>query len=113
MRDPDPEKKKALRAELQETKLPEKFAMLEKRLEKTKFLCGDELTLADLSVYVMLNWVGMGVLDGVNKDCIPQVSQAHQPRQDHQRDARREGLERREEPEAELVELKRLVAIRI
>ena len=70
MREPDPEKKKALRAELQETKLPEKFAMLEKRLEKTKFLCGDELTLADLSVYVMLNWVGMGVLDGVNKDCI-------------------------------------------
>ena len=70
MREPDPEKKKALRAELQETKLPEKFAMLEKRLETTKFLCGDELTLADLSVYVMLNWVGMGVLDGVNKECI-------------------------------------------
>ena len=34
------------------------------------YLCGDSVTLADICFYVTANWIGMGVLDGIDKTCI-------------------------------------------
>ena len=31
---------------------------------------GDKLTIADLHLYVLCNWIGMGVLDGIPKSVI-------------------------------------------
>lgn len=58
------------RAELQDTKLPEKFALLDKMLEATGYLVGSSLTVADLHLYCLLNWIGMGTLDGVSPDTV-------------------------------------------
>ena len=38
----------------------------------TGFLVGDKLTVADLHLYVLCNWIGMGTLDGISKDVILQ-----------------------------------------
>ena len=65
MRENDADKKAAMRKELADVKLPEKFAFLEKLLQPSGYFVGDALTIADLHVYVLLNWLGMGVLDGV------------------------------------------------
>ena len=70
MREKDEEKKTALRKELAEVKLPEKFAMLETLLSPSGYFVGDSITLADLHCYVMLNWLGMEVLDGVPKEVV-------------------------------------------
>jgi len=72
MRAPDEETKVAMRKALQETTLPEKFAILEKLLAASGHLVGDTLTIADLHLYVLCNWIGMGTLDGITKDVILQ-----------------------------------------
>ena len=64
-----PDKKAQLRKELAEEKLPEKFKLLEAMMDST-YCCGDSLTLADLYVYGLLNWIGMGTLDGVSPNII-------------------------------------------
>lgn len=70
MREADPEKKAKMRKELGETQLPEKFALLEKLIQPSGFFVGDSVSVADLHVYVLLNWIGMEVLDGVSKKVI-------------------------------------------
>lgn len=70
MREPDAEKKAAMRKELGEEKLPAKFKILESFLQPSGFFVGDSITIADLHAYVMLNWIGMGVLDGVTNQCV-------------------------------------------
>lgn len=67
MRAPD-ETKVKLRAELNDEKLPEKFAILEKMLDGSGYLCGGALSVADLHLYVLLNWIGMGTLDGIKPE---------------------------------------------
>ena len=55
-----------MRKELAEVKLPEKFTLLEAMMWNPSGYCvGSAITLADLFVYALLNWLGMGVLDGV------------------------------------------------
>lgn len=66
----DAEKKAAMRKEAAEKKLPEKFAILESMLSPSGFFVGNSLTIADLNVYVLLNWIGMEVLDGIPKECV-------------------------------------------
>ncbi|KAH8063117.1 glutathione transferase [Aureococcus anophagefferens] len=67
MREQDPEKKAAMRKELSDAKLPEKFAFLEALVQPSGYMVGDSLTIADLHVYVLMNWIGMKVLDGVDR----------------------------------------------
>ncbi|EGB10473.1 hypothetical protein AURANDRAFT_71137 [Aureococcus anophagefferens] len=70
MREQDPEKKAAMRKELSDAKLPEKFAFLEALVQPSGYMVGDSLTIADLHVYVLMNWIGMKVLDGVDPVCV-------------------------------------------
>ena len=58
------------RKELAEVKLPEKFKILESFIQDSGFCVGDALTIADLHVYTLLNWLGMEVLDGVSKQVV-------------------------------------------
>lgn len=74
MRAPDEDTKVALRKELHETKLPEKFAMLDAMLAETGYLVGGELSIADIHLYVLCNWIGMGTLDGIGKEVITQFA---------------------------------------
>jgi len=66
------EEKAAARAKLTAESLPEKFGMMEKLLaaNPSGWLVGDKLTIADLHLYVLCNWIGMGVLDGIPKSVI-------------------------------------------
>jgi glutathione S-transferase len=77
MREPDADKKAALRKELAEEKLPAKFALLEALLQPSGYYVGDAVTLADLHVYVLCNWIGMEVLDGVPASCVTPALRAH------------------------------------
>jgi glutathione S-transferase len=70
MREKDETKKMEARKELAEVKLPEKFRILESLIQPSGFCVGDSLTIADLHVYVLLNWLGMEVLDGVSKQVV-------------------------------------------
>ena len=58
------------RKELSEVKLPEKLSYLESLLSPSGFFVGDAMTIADLHVYVLLNWLGMETLDGVPKSVV-------------------------------------------
>jgi len=70
MRIDDAQEKAKARAELNDTKLPEKFAILDALLAPSGFLVGDSLTIADLHLYVLCNWIGMGTIDGVSKEML-------------------------------------------
>ena len=48
MKEPDAEKKAAMRKELGEEKLPAKFKILESFLQPSGYFCGDSITIADL-----------------------------------------------------------------
>ena len=63
------EKKAAMRKDLNDNTLPEKFALLESFIGDNG-LFFDKITMADIAVYTMLNWIGMGVLDGISGDII-------------------------------------------
>lgn len=64
----DVEKKLAMRKELAEKTLPEWFAYFERLLVhngSTGFLVGEELTVADLKLYWIIDWLTSGILDGI------------------------------------------------
>lgn len=77
MYEKDADKKAALRAELASVKLPEKFALLEALLDEKSGYFGESLSMADLHVYVLMNWLGMEVLDGVPNTCVTPKLKAH------------------------------------
>lgn len=64
-----PEDKAAKRKDLNDNILPEKLAFLESMISKSGYFFED-ITIADLTVYGLCNWIGMGVLDGISGDCI-------------------------------------------
>jgi len=66
------EDKAAKRQQLAETTLPEKLAYLESLMAPSGFFVGAGMTVADLHVYVLLNWLGMETLDGVPKTVVTQ-----------------------------------------
>ena len=80
----DAAKKAAMRKECHEKLLPAKFAMLEKQVGDKGFLVGDKVTMADLHFYVLANWIGMGVLDGITGEVRP-ASPARSPRSPRRR----------------------------
>jgi glutathione S-transferase len=64
----DEPKKMAMRKELVEKALPEWAAYLERLLVNngnTGFLVGKELTVADLKLYWIIDWLTSGILDGI------------------------------------------------
>ena len=70
MREPDAAKKMVMRKELADTKLFEKFKILSSMISPSGYFVGDSVTMADLHCYVLLNWLGMEVLDGVPKETV-------------------------------------------
>ena len=67
MREKDPEKKLALRAELAETDFPKWLGFLEKRLTENpgEFFVSERMTIADLVIWRLSGWLNGGILDGV------------------------------------------------
>jgi len=64
----DPDRKAAMRAELAAETLPRWFGWLEQRLTangSTGFVAGDRLTVADLGLWRLLDWITSGMLDGI------------------------------------------------
>lgn len=64
----DPEKKRALRANLGEEVLPQWLAQLEARLTAFgpgPYCLGEQLSVADLALWRMLDWFTSGLLDGI------------------------------------------------
>ena len=72
LRESDAAKKAEMRKKINDETLPEKLKMLEARVGPKGFLVNDKLTMADIHFYVLANWIGMGVLDGITKECITQ-----------------------------------------
>jgi glutathione S-transferase len=68
MREPDAEKKMALRKTLADETLPRWFGYLEKLLQDngaTASFVGSSITIADIAVWRMLGWLKGGILDGI------------------------------------------------
>ena len=70
MREKDPEKRSAMRAELGQETFPHWFGLLEKRMGHGEYLVGDSLTVADLAIWRLLGWLTGGVLDGIPTDLL-------------------------------------------
>ena len=67
----DMQKKMAMRKELAEKTLPEWAAYLERLLignGSTGFIVGNALTVADLKLYWIVDWLTSGILDGIPTD---------------------------------------------
>ncbi|GMH86624.1 hypothetical protein TL16_g10606 [Triparma laevis f. inornata] len=62
----DPAEKAAYRAELNDDVLPKMLDSLVEKMDESGFLCLGHLTIADLCLYTFLNWISMGVVDGVD-----------------------------------------------
>eukprot|EP00501_MAST-03F_sp_TOSAG23-6_P001441 GSMAST32.ASY1.ANO1.1498.1 assembled CDS len=69
-REKDSVKKADMRKVLAEETLPAKFKVLESYLSSSGFFVGESVTLADLNAYVLFNWIGMEVLDGIPKEVV-------------------------------------------
>lgn len=68
MRERDPSARAALRQELGDKTLPHWFGLLEKRAQlngSSPFLVGEQLTVADLVIWRLLEWLCSGMLDGI------------------------------------------------
>ena len=82
VRESDPERKAAMRAELGATILPGWLALLERRLadnDSADVFVGDEVSVADLAIWRLLGWLTGGILDGIPTDLLAphQRLQAH------------------------------------
>ena len=66
----DAEEQAAKRKKLAEEDLPPLLATLDSFVQPSGFLVGESATLADLSAYVLLNYIGTGTLDGVPPELI-------------------------------------------
>jgi len=67
----DVQTRMAMRKELAEKTLPEWAAYLERLLisnGRTGFVVGNALTVADLKLYWIVDWLTSGILDGIPKD---------------------------------------------
>jgi glutathione S-transferase len=68
LHEPDAERKMAMRKELAEETLPFWLACFERRLVangSTGFIMGNSLTVADLKLYWIIDWLTSGILDGI------------------------------------------------
>jgi len=68
LHEPDEERKMAMRKKLAEETLPFWLDCFERLLAKngnTGFIVGNSLTIADLKLYWIIDWLTMGILDGI------------------------------------------------
>ncbi|HAN32306.1 MAG TPA: hypothetical protein DCQ06_11980 [Myxococcales bacterium] len=68
IREPDPAKKLAMRAQIVETSLPTWLGHLQRWLEchgDQGFVVGESLTIGDLALWRLVGWLRSGVLDGI------------------------------------------------
>ncbi|EER00266.1 Glutathione S-transferase, putative [Perkinsus marinus ATCC 50983] len=70
MRMSDEAEKAAARKELTTTTLPFYFERIEKIMGEHKFSAGDNLTIADLDLVGVIDWLSSGVLDGIPADLV-------------------------------------------
>ena len=71
LHEPDTERKMAMRKVLAEETLPFWMDCLERLLVAnggTGFIVGNHLTIADLKLYWIIDWLTMGILDGIPKN---------------------------------------------
>ncbi len=61
MYEKDADAKAAMRAELASTTLPRFFGMLEKYITAGEWAAGNALSVADLELYVICNWIKSGM----------------------------------------------------
>jgi len=69
----DTDRKMAMRKELAEETLPYWMGCLDRLLAangSTGFIVGNHLTIADLKLFWIIDWLTMGILDGIPKDLI-------------------------------------------
>jgi len=84
LREKDEAKKIEMRKALREETLPKWFGFIEKRIEKFgkgHFAVGDHLTVADLKIAQLVEWVGVVGLDHIPKeivDSFPKIKAIHQ-----------------------------------
>ncbi len=67
------EEKLAIRERWMNTTLPRFLGFIEKKLmenEGSKWIQGNDISIADLALYCELEWVSSGVLDGIPKDVL-------------------------------------------
>jgi len=75
MQEKDDAKKKEAREALLKDSLPTIFGNLNKAVgTKGKFVLGDHLTIADLKLFVIVNWFSGGTLDHIPKDWVDQFT---------------------------------------
>mmetsp|Transcript_15873 Transcript_15873/g.15673 ORF Transcript_15873/g.15673 Transcript_15873/m.15673 type:complete len:117 (-) Transcript_15873:23-373(-) len=70
MRMSDEAEKAAARKDLATTTLPFYFERIEKIMGEHKFSAGDNLTIADLDLVGVIDWLSSGVLDGIPADLV-------------------------------------------
>jgi len=84
MRAKDAASKLEMRTQLATETLPQWFAFLTQRLENNEgspYFVGDQLTVADLAIWRLLDWLTSGLLDGLPKtmlDSFPVLAAHHQ-----------------------------------
>uniref|UniRef100_A0A7S4PF05 Glutathione transferase n=1 Tax=Paramoeba aestuarina TaxID=180227 RepID=A0A7S4PF05_9EUKA len=89
IREQDPEKKAAMRKELNDEVFPRMIGYVERWLKgngNSKYFVGDEITVADLKMYPIFQWLASGKLDGVSSDLLksfPEVSRVYNNIGDH------------------------------
>ena len=70
MREKDPGRRSAMRAELATVTFPEWLGRVEGRVDDGEFLVGDALTIADLALWRLLDWLTSGMLEGIPADLL-------------------------------------------
>ena len=72
MREEDPIKKKAMRAELSANELPTYLGYLQAIMDanNSEWFVGDDMTIADLAVWSLLGWIASGVIDDISSEVI-------------------------------------------
>ena len=68
IRNPDKEASLAARKELAANYLPQWGANVERRLGKGPFLAGDNISVADIKLYIGARWFSSGAVDHIPKD---------------------------------------------
>ncbi|CEP02483.1 Glutathione S-transferase [Plasmodiophora brassicae] len=73
LREPDAQKKMAMRKELADTTLPPLLKGIDRALGQNAtpgYTCGSTITIADISLWGLTQWFRSGMIDGIPKDLI-------------------------------------------
>ena len=70
MRERDPERRASMRAALATEVFPQWLERVSRRVDEGPFLVGDALSIADLAIWRLLDWLTCGMLDGIPRDLL-------------------------------------------